>query len=269
MRLGAPRRFSRRLGHATLAVVCLSLAACTAQKPAKPGPPPTTLPTAAQLLDSLATRRDSVRGLRALAKLRYRHPDGSTTSNEAIVVSRPDRLRVEVLSLFGAVFVLTTESGDFTAYVRQENTIYRGDASPENMWRYARIGLPVVDLIDLMLGTPPQREAVWSHVSYDGTTGWTQLSQELDPGIQVVWVDAGLPQAAEYRDAHGDIEWRVLFEEYNTVADVPIATRIRLEVPDAEHSVEISLTDVDLNPELPSDTFHFADPPGSRVEKID
>ncbi len=265
---GRPRRSAA--GRLWLTgLLSFSLAACTAQKPPQPGPPPEHLPTAEELLGNLSARREAVRSLRALAKLRYRHPDGSSTSNEALVVSRPDRLRVEVLSMFGAVFVLTTEEGNFTAYVRDENTVYRGEASPENMWRYARIGLPVVDLIDLMLGTPPQRQAEWNHVSYDGGSGWLQLTQELDPDLQVVWLDQGLPQAAEYRDAYGDVTWRVMFEEYEIVDDVPIATHIRLEVPDAEHSVEISLSDVDLNPELAIETFRFADPPGSRVEPID
>lgn len=265
-----PRR-SRRTATAAAAllVLVLLLAGCGARAPVATRVPPDRLPTVFEVDSLLSERRNAVRGMRALARLHYRHPEGNDSSREAIVVGRPDRLRVEVLSLFGAVFVLTADEGRFTAYARQENTLYRGTASPENMWRYARVGLPVVDLVDLVLGTPPQRTESWSHVSYDEETGWIQLSQELKSGIQAVWLESNLPRAAEFRDEFGEVQWRAYFEDYEDTAGVPVAMRIRLEVPDAEHSVEIALEDVDINPELGDDLFRIAEPPGSRIVVLD
>ena len=68
-------------------------------------------------------------------------------------------------------------------------------------------------------------------------SGWIQLSQELQSGIQAVWLGDGLPRAAEYRDEFGDVQWRAYFEDYSSEAGIPVATRIRLEVPDSDHSV--------------------------------
>lgn len=241
---------------------------CTPRQPLPRPTAPDKLPTVFEIDSILSERRNSLRSLRALARLQYRHPDGSSSSREAIAVARPDRMRVEVLSLFGAVFVLTAQEGRFTAYARQENTVYRGTASPENMWRYARIGLPVVDLVDLVLGTPPQRTEVWSHVSFDEETGWVQLSQELEGGIQAVWLAADLPQAAEYRDEFGDVQWRAYFDDYRDHGTTPVATRIRLEVPDAEHSVEITLSDIDVNPNLGTSIFSVDIPASSRIVEL-
>lgn len=246
----------------------LLVAGCTARQPAPRPVAPDRLPTVFEVDSILSERRNALRGLRALARLHYRHPDGSNSSREAIAVARPDRMRVEVLSLFGAVFVLTARDGRFAAYARQENTVYQGTASPENMWRYARIGLPVVDLVDLVLGTPPQRTEVWSHVSFDEETGWVQLSQELEAGIQAVWFEGALPQAAEYRDEFGEIQWRAYFSEYRAFGPIPVATRIRLEVPDADHSVEIALTDIDVNPEIDAAIFAVDIPAGSTVVEL-
>lgn len=265
----ACRRDRRACSGAALALFVITFAGCAAREPVRPPVPPERLPTVFEMDSLLSERRNAVRGMRALARLHYRHPEGNDSSREAIVVGRPDRLRVEVLSLFGAVFVLTADEGRFTAYARQENTVYRGTASPENMWRYARIGLPVVDLVDLVLGTPPQRTETWSHVSYDEESGWIQLSQELKSGIQAVWIEANLPRAAEFRDEFGDVQWRAYFEDYRTEAGVPIAMRIRLEVPDADHSVEIALEDVDINPDLGDDLFRIAEPPGCRTVILD
>lgn len=232
-------------------------------------PRPQVMPTAEQLQAHLAARRQVVHSLRALARLHYRHPEATSVSSEAIVVERPDRLRIEVLSFLGAVFVLTSQENAFTVYARHENTIYRGAASPKNMWRYARIGLPVVDLVDLVLGTPPQRDTKWTHVTWDAENGWVQLSQELDSGALVVWFEDELPRAAELRDAYGEIQWRAMFNKYREHDQIQIATRIRLEVPDREHTVKVELDDIDVNPTLEQNTFAFRAPPGAKIVELD
>src|SRR5205823_5234338 len=141
---GLLKRSSVSLPSAVLfALLC---SGCAAHRSLAPHLAPAVLPSTTDLQATLAARRDAVRSLRALARLRYRDPAESNSSREAIVVARPDRLRVEVLSVFGSVFVLTADDGALTAYARQEDTVYRGQASPENLWRYARLWLPVADL---------------------------------------------------------------------------------------------------------------------------
>lgn len=252
-----------------LAALCLTTA-CAARRPRPEFRAPEVLPEAAQIEASLAGRRDAVHAIRALARLRYRDTETANTSREAIVVSRPDRLRVEVLSFFGAVFVLTTDNGRFTAYARREETMYRGEASPENMWSYARIGLPVIDLVDLILGTPPRRTADWGQVSWDPERGWVEYTQEFSNGSeQVVWFLGDLPAAAEFRDPYGEVQWHATFGGYETHDGVLIATRIRLEVPARDRSVEIELNDVDVNPTLDASLFSIEVPHGVRVVDID
>lgn len=260
----------RRLSLGVALVALSLLAACGASRPTTVFRAPDTLPDAAQLNDALESRRGAVRSLRALARLRYRDLEASNTSREAIAVARPDRLRVEVLSFFGAVFVLTTDNGRFTAYARREGTIYRGEASPENMWSYARIGLPVVDLVDIMLGTPPRRAADWAQVTWDQERGWIELTQEFADGSeQVIWFLGSLPTATEYRDTFGEVEWHATFSGYQDHDSLPIATHIRLEVPSRDRSVEIELDDVDVNPTLEASTFSLDVPTGVTVVDID
>ena len=216
----------------------------------------------------LRVRRQELKGLRAIAQLSFRGPEGTTSSKEALAVARPDRLRVEVLSFFGAVFVLTAADGDFRAYVRQENTIYRGRASPENIWRYARIGLPVPDLVDMILGVPPRRIQPWGNLSRDEVSGLARMEQEVSDGVQIVWFDGSFPFAAEYRDATGNTEWRATFSRYELIAGIPISTLIKLEMPAEDQSVEIELSDVDVNPRFDHGVFTFPIPSGSKVVEL-
>jgi outer membrane lipoprotein-sorting protein len=261
---------SARCGRApavTVLVFTLSyvLAACTATRPLTPRAAPAVLPSAAELEAGLAARRDAVRSLRALARLRYRDAEQSVTSREAIVVARPDRVRVEVLSIFGSVFLLVADNGQMTAYARNENTVYRGQASPQNLQRYVRLGVPVDELVDIVLGTPPARDGR-AQVSFDEAAGAIRLRRWLDQGSQTVWFsEASLPLATEEAGADGRARWRATFAEYEDHAGVPIATRIGLDLPAWSQSMEIALQDIEVNPTLDHSIFAFQAPSGSKV----
>jgi outer membrane lipoprotein-sorting protein len=257
---------------ALAAVLCAAVlwSGCAAVRGPVAAVPPPVLPTAAELRAVLAQRREHVRSLRALAHIRYRDPEESNSSREAIAVARPDRLRVEVLSLFGSVFVLVADDGALTAYARRDNTVYRGHASPENLWRYVRLTLPVHDLVDLVLGTPPPRQAEESRVSFDAPSGSIRLRQDSARGAQVVWFSpAALPLGAEEQGVDGQTQWRARFGDYEDQNGFALATHIALEVPEWQRSLEIALEDVDLNPKLDASVFAVQTPPGAKVVNLD
>jgi outer membrane lipoprotein-sorting protein len=257
---------------ALAAVLCAAVlwSGCAAVRRSVTPAPPATLPSAAELEAVLAKRRDTVHSLRALAHIRYRDLQESNSSREAIVVARPDRLRVEVLSLFGSVFVLAADDGALTAYARQENTVYRGHASPENLWRYVRLTLPVNDLVDLVLGTPPRRQVKEARVSFDPDTGSIELSQEWAHGTQIVWFSpTALPLGAEERSPDQQTLWRASFNDYERQNGFAVATRIALTLPKWQRSLDITLEDIDLNPTLDATVFAVQIPPGSKVVDLD
>jgi outer membrane biogenesis lipoprotein LolB len=245
-------------------------AGCSVARRVGPHPAPSTLPSAAQLNAALHARHDAVQSLRALGHLGYRDPRESNTSRQAIIVARPDRVRIEVLSVFGTVFVLTAEDGAMTAYARQENTVYRGRASAANLQRYARLWIPLDDLIDLLLGTPPARRAVQERVSFDPQVGAVRLWRGLDDGAQVIWFsEAALPLAAEELKADGSARWHAAYGSYVEHGGVPIATDIRLELPAQERTLQLTLEDVDVNPALDQSIFALQAPPGSKIVNLD
>jgi len=241
------------------------IAGCTATRPVTPHAAPAVLPSAAVLEAALAARRDAVRSVRALARLRYHDVEQSVTSRDAIVVARPDRVRVEVLSVFGTVFLLVADDGQMTAYARNENTVYRGQASPQNLQRYVRLGLPLEELVDIMLGTPPPRDGR-AQVSFDEAVGAVRLRRLLNEGTQTVWFsDATLPVATEEAGADGAAHWRATFGGYEDHSGVPIATQIVINLPAWSQSMEIALQDIEVNPPLDHSAFAFQAPSGSKV----
>ena len=257
-----------RANRALLVAMVLCVA-CAARRPAVPPSAPPVLPSAAALEAALANRRQGLRTLRALARVRYRDADGSNSSRQAVIAARPDRLRIEVLSVFGSPFVLAVNDGALVAYARQENTVYRGHASAENLWRYVRLGLPIDELIDIVLATPRLRAARQAEVAFDVGLGAVRLTADSPRGVQVVWFSETLPIAAEQRGPEGGTMWRATFGGYEDRGGMKVASRLRLELPGRGRSVEMELEDIDVNPTVDEKIFAVQTPPGSRVVDLD
>ena len=74
---------------------------------------------------------------------------GGAVKVKAIEVSWPSG-QVDRLPSTAADQTLTVEEG--------KGIVYRGQASLENLQRYARLFMPLEDLIEILLGTPPLRQ---------------------------------------------------------------------------------------------------------------
>jgi outer membrane biogenesis lipoprotein LolB len=257
----------RRLGLGALAV--LWLAGCAArQAPPPPAPISGPLPSAAELLDAVAARRSAIVSLRSMARLRYTSPEETRSAKQVIAAARPDRLRFEVLSPFGSVFVLTTDHGGLAAYVRDESTFYRGSASAENLYRYTQVDLPVGAAVDLLLGTPPIPAVRDGVVSRD--EGLIKLWQDSGDTTHETWFSSALlPVRYEWHDRDGYLHLRASFDDYREVDHINLPMRLTLEQPDLQRSIEIDLRDPEVNPPLANAVFALQAPPGSRIVDLD
>lgn len=250
-------------------LTAVALAGCSV-RPA-PGPPtPVAAPVDAQAIVAAdAARRAALRSLRAWARLAYQSPDESHRAKQLLVVERPDRLRLEVFSPFGAVFVLAAADGALTAYDRGASTVYRGAASADNLRRYTQMDLPVAGAVDLLLGTPPLDAAEPGIVSVDGAAIelWRGTA---DGGARVVWYSpALLPQRYEEQDRDGRVRLRAAYDGYASIDGVEVATQLHIELPPSQQRIELTLSDVEVNPALGAAVFALQTPDGSAVVDLD
>lgn len=258
----------RRLAVGAFALVVLS--GCAGRQRVSPVAAPAlgSLPAATALIQSLDERRLALRSVRAYARLRYTSPELSRHAKQIILAARPDRLRFEVLSPLGAVFVLTASHGRLAAYARNESTVYRGAASPANLERYTTIDLPLSSAIDLLLGTPPLGPDGPLVVSRDGID--VQLRQDGGTSARVLWFDAQLdPIRYEQHDANGRVLLRAEFGTYIDAGGVRLPTRLSLQTPAAQRRVDIELREPEVNPALAEALFALDTPRGSREVDLD
>ncbi|MBX3025099.1 DUF4292 domain-containing protein [bacterium] len=257
----------QRAAIAVLATA-VALAGCGV-RPAPRPPSPTAPVDATAIVAADATRRAALRGLRAWARLSYQSPDASQRAKQLLVAERPDRLRLEIFSPFGAVFVLAAADGALTAYDRGARTVYRGAASADNLRRYTQMDLPVAGAVDLLLGTPPLDAAAPGVVSLDG--GAIELWRgTADGGARVVWYAPSLlPLRYEERDRDGRVHLRAVYDGYAAVDGIDVATQLRLELPQSQQRIEIALSDIEVNPTLGNGVFALQTPDGSAVVELD
>jgi hypothetical protein len=285
----------RRLAAGTLLVVVLS--GCAARQVVVPAPATdASLPAAERLLRHVSARRDAIHSLRTIARLAYTSPTEKRRAKQVILAARPDRLRFEVLSPFGPVFVLAASNGRLAAYARDEATVYRGAASPANLERYTSVELPITAAVDLLLGTPPiddynepRHQRGGGKVglgNFQNVQGIHEVScQPLvsrdagqvrllcargDGGARVVWFTPQLdPDRFEQWTANGDVVLRATFGQYADIAGVRLPLQLSLETPATQRRVDIELREPEVNPVLDEPLFALDTPRGSQEVDLD
>ncbi len=265
------RRISVSLGLAfSLVLGSLgSLPGCAARsQPARWERATAALPSSA--LGILRDRALRLTSLRALVRIRYRDPEQSFSSREAVLIARPDRVRVEALSWFGAAFVLTTDEQNLLAYVPRENTAYVGKASAENLWRYTGLWIPVEELVDLVLATPGHRGSALAECPRERNDAAHCLVYEGALGRGLVWLnEEAVPVEVEQGGRDGTVLWAAKYESFQAGSPVPIVEKLVLEAPVFRRSVTLQFHDIEVNPTLKGDEFQVSLPAGSRVVHLE
>lgn len=252
------------------ALLVVALSGCAPRRVGVPTPTvDASLPPAEQLLRYVSDRRDAIHSLRTVARLAYTSPTEKRRAKQIILAARPDRLRFEVLSPFGPVFVLATSAGRLAAYARDEATVYRGAASPANLERYTSVELPITAAVDLLLGTPPIDGHRAPVVSRDA--GQLRLLCDMQDGTaRVVWFTPELdPARFEQWTADGAVALRATFAGYADINRVRLPLQLSLEMPSTQRRVDIELREPEVNPVLDEPLFALDTPRGSQEVDLD
>jgi hypothetical protein len=208
----------------------------------------------------LAGERERLRGLRTLADIDLASPEGRIRGSQVLVVEPPKRLRIELLSTFGVVWILATDGQGFDVYSREDDTVYRGTLRPGLLPHYLPIPLALDELTELLLGRPPPRdvESVEA-VAWEPETGLVRLELQLDGGgTQTVWFDGstGLLRRCEERQAGGAVRFDLRITAYRDFGETAVGSALTIVAPHGVR-VQLSYARSELNPAVPDDIFRL------------
>jgi outer membrane lipoprotein-sorting protein len=216
-------------------------------------PPPATEPppvegwTTEKLVRILAQRDRQFRSLRSLATVYYRGPEGRRGFEEAVLVQRPGRLRLETLSALGAILVLTANGDQVIGYHPREGLFFRGKASKENLLQYTQIPLELEEITALLMGLPP------AATESDWTLGGSSLFRYVDgKPVEVVTFDPGLELPVRwYRlSADGTPEVSAVFENFSPTPAGSFPLKIVVETAAQQRRLEITYQEPEINVEI-------------------
>ncbi len=241
-----------------LVTFSLYLTGCaTVAKPPAPQAP-TPQWESAKLIDALSERREQVRSLRALAKVNYSGPEGKHGFDEAVLVQRPDRLRLETLSMLGAILIVTANGKEIIGYHPREGVMVRGQSSKANLLRYTQIPLELDEITSLLAGLPP----------VDVAGPWRQEGNSLmfSPKGNLkdsVAFESAQPVPTKWQrfNGSGGVELTAQFSDYITTAAGLFPSRINIEAPLQKKKLEIRFQEPELNSTIPADSFSQQKPP--------
>src|SRR5262249_7248566 len=116
---------------AAVALALLSLLGCSRS------PPPSRFPTAELALERMRATLSCSRGLRGESKVDYFGEQGRVRGTTLFVMSRPDRIRFDVMSPFGVnLSTLTSDGSQFALLDVGAKVFFMGPASECNVARF-------------------------------------------------------------------------------------------------------------------------------------
>jgi hypothetical protein len=196
-------------------------------------PPGGGLPSPQQVLEKVKMTERAASGIQGTAKVSVNAPNGRYVRNVAIIVKRPDRLRIDALPYFGTPdFFLSVKDGILKVFLPGEDHFYIGGSSKENLYSFFKIMLDGEEIIPLLTGALPPD--IGAACTYKGAV--TENGYRIDSmagGNVVSSVTVGLEDSTVRRISrydHGRVTYSVVFGDHRKLGNAVVPYRIDIDM---------------------------------------
>lgn len=262
----------RRLVGLTAGLLFATACATTGSvwKPLPPGDP-----RPAALLAAWADGAEQRRALRGRVRLALDSGDGEVRlrGRQLIALERPARLRVEIQGLLSqTVAVLVTDGSRYELFRANDRSYHSGPIHPGLLFEQTHLDLTPEEAIDVLLGMPapePGLVPAAARVDAEASVRLDLADAEGRVRRRARFDAAGLLRSIEVFGPDEELLWTAGFDAYAPVGGVDFAHAVSLEVATGGTRAEITLKDVQLNPELSPDIFRLRalQPPAAAAER--
>lgn len=264
-------------------------------------PPPSRFPDAQTLLARLREQQACSRGLSGEGKLDYFGKEGRVRGSVLFMAQSPDRVRLDVVSPFGAtISTLTSDGRDFSLLDLRQKVFLHGPANACNLAQFTHVPMPPHALVSLLRGEPP----LLRHAPPSATLAWEKgryvvriesahaASEEIaiaprDEDFDKPFSEQQLSLASVEVRQQSYVLYRAELEQHELARtapprsdpdgiepDVPpsgpscsarLPRRLHLEVPAEEQDLVLNISEIAHNPPLTAGAFELRPPGGVTV----
>lgn len=231
----------------------------------KPDLRPADVPAAEILMAKVVEAGGRYRSLDAEAGVGLTTRGKYFPSQQFMLLERPDRLRLDVLTGFGQlVLQLTSDGRDMAVFLNDKvpGRYFYGPATYANMTKFIRVPLEVRDLLSLFLYDPPL-------IGYNG-----KRSDLVDDHYRLVLTGSGNEQRLLF-----DVDLKlvgcryyvdqtlVLSVDYEKIQEPELFPRkVTVEAPAEETRIVLKYSEVNLNAKIDGQRFKL-EPPANSVRE--
>lgn len=215
---------------------------------------------AAEALRALEVRSEKTATVRASGTLSGQWGKQSGAFAFALVLSRPDMLRFDLLDpAAGRVGTLIYYGEYFYWHAPRERRLYRMPVEPASLRRLSRLELAPEQLVHLFAGLPPSKPTAWIRKG-DG-----RLITPDQRGEAVFNAQAQLTDYRYYRDkSRAKLATLVTFDRYRQVAGIDFPGQITLRSADGAR-LHIAYDTIEVNVTLAGEAFRLVVPADTEV----
>ena len=224
-------------------------------------------PTADALLQRVAETTGQVSSLDAAAKVSLTTGGKFVSSQQFLLVEKPDRLRVDALTGFGQlVLQLATDGQQLSVFTNTTvpGHFYQGPATAENLIRFTRIPLAAKDMVRLLLYDPPVIGADRRQVfAKDELLVLRLENSELQ---QEILFNQQLELVGSSYSSEGEVILEVLYD--NILEEKRFPQTVRFDVAAETTQATIKFRELQVNVEIPPERFQLQKPANLKVETL-
>jgi outer membrane lipoprotein-sorting protein len=232
-------------------------------------------------------RRDAtfanLQSVRAEARVEQRGKQGRIRGTVLMFVERAGRVRFDVVTQFGPVAILTSDSDHFAYSDLRNNRFLTGETCPKNIARLLGVPLSAADTARFLLGGTPLIAYTSSSIGFSAAGNYlitlrdaAGQRQELELAVYPQDLEAAPERQrlylvrSELFAPGGGFVWRVRYDKAEPVAlagaQLLLPRRVHVEQAAGGADTLISFKEIALNPRIPDDAFVQSVRPGMLEE---
>jgi hypothetical protein len=171
-----------------IAAFGLALFGCSGHKPTVPL---TFYDSPEAALRALAATTAGAPAVTATAKIEINNHGERYPLKVAVMMKRPDLLRVESIPLMGPPdFYLSVAGGELRVFLPGKGAFYAGRATPLNISRFLSVSLPAADMVSLLMGVPPEGAEEMQSLGGEREDGLYRIDQYRSGWrMRSLWID--------------------------------------------------------------------------------